>query len=199
LFFQVDLVPELCHYITATMAPKGDETSVRHLAKASLLKWDPVDHPGVQKMLCPGERYYMTTRGSCDCGTEIGLARRIDGTLPSRQLDFSRDIRNLKKKGWSAAKIDRWIAQSKADSARKHQEAANRLSGQHLELGRWIQFIASVLHGGHAQWIGLLLHWYSGLSTEAMAAGNRLWLSLSELTEDYLLHAEEDVLHTFRS
>ncbi|MFM8174224.1 MAG: hypothetical protein ACKN81_11835 [Pirellulaceae bacterium] len=90
--------------------------------------------------------------------------------------------------------------QSKAGSARKQQETASRLSGQHIELQRWVQFIASVLDGGHAKSIGVLLHWYSGdLTTEAIDAGNRRWLSHSELTEDYLLHAEEDVLHTFRS
>ena len=65
---------------------------------------------------------------------------------------------------------------------------------------RWIEFIASVLQGGHAQWIGILVHWYSGdIATEAIAVDNRRWLSLSELTEDYLLHAEEDMLHCFRS
>ncbi|MFM8328445.1 MAG: hypothetical protein ACKN9U_26590 [Pirellulaceae bacterium] len=190
----------LCHYITATMAPQGNEASVRRLAKASLLRWDPVEHPGVCASLAPGERYYLTTRGSCDCGTAIGLARRSHTALLSQQSDFSRDIRNLKKKGWSSAKIDRWIEQSKADSARKQQETASRLSGQHIELQRWVQFIASVLDGDHAKSIGVLLHWYSGdLTTEAIDAGNRRWLSHSELTEDYLLHAEEDVLHTFRS
>ncbi len=190
----------MCHFITATMAPQGDEASVRRLAKASLLQWDPIEHLGVQASLASGERYYLTTSRSCDCGTEIGLALRSESALPSQQRDFSRDIRNLKKKGWSAAKIDRWMEQSKADTARKHQEAANRLSGQHLELQRWVQFIASVLDGGHAQWIGILLHWYSGdIATESIDAGNRRWLSRRELTEDYLLRAEEDVLHTFRS
>jgi hypothetical protein len=190
----------MCRFITATMAPQGDEALVRRLAKKSMLQWERLDHSGVQQSLRPGEAYYLTTRSTCDCGTEIGLALRTDGELPSSERVFSRDIRNLKKKGWSASKIDRWIEQSKADTAKKFQETANRLAGRHLELERWIEFIASVLQCGHAQWIGILVHWYSGdIATEAIAADNRSWLSLSELTEEYLLHAEEDMLHCFRS
>ncbi|MCU0706943.1 MAG: hypothetical protein MUF23_01490 [Pirellula sp.] len=102
------------------MAPNGDESAVRRLAKTSLLNWEPLDNPGVIKQLRRGERYFLTTRGMCDCGTE-----------------------------------------------------------------------------NHADWIGLLVHWYGGnVTTEAIAAGNRRWLTLDEFTDNYLLNAEEDTLHT---
>ncbi len=179
------------------MAPNGDESTVRRLAKASLLKWEPLDNPGVSKQLRRGERYFLTTRGMCDCGTEIGVSTRTDGTLPPRDPDLWREIKKLKKKGWTGTKIDRWIEQTKADAARKHQEAEARLSGPHPEVDRWIQFVSAVLTGNHADWIGILLHWYGGnVTTEAIAAGNRRWLSLDDFTEDYLLNAEEDILHT---
>jgi hypothetical protein len=188
----------MCHYITATMSPNGDESAVRRLAKVSLLKWEPVDSPGVMQQLRVGERYYLTTRGGCDCGTEIGLSIRIAQSLPPVNPDFSRAVRKFKKKGWSVSKIDRWIVQAKEDAARKHSEATARLAGPHLELERWIRFVSEVLTGNHADWIGILLHWYGGnLATEAIAAGNRRWLPLAELNQDYLLNAEEDVLHTF--
>ncbi len=54
-----------------------------------------------------------------------------------------------------------------------------------------------MLAGNHADWIGILIHWYGGnVTSEAIAAGNRRWLSLADFTEDYLLNAEEDILHT---
>jgi hypothetical protein len=187
----------MCHYITATMAPNGDESEVRRLAKASLLKWELLDNPGVMKQLRDGERYFLTTRGMCDCGTEIGACIRTDGTLPPLDPDFSRDVRKLRKKGWSEIKIGRWVEQTKADAAKKHNEAAVRLSGPHPELDRWIQFVSAVLTGHHADWIGILVHWYGGnITTEAIAAKNRNWLTLSNFTEQYLLNAEEDTLHT---
>jgi hypothetical protein len=53
------------------------------------------------------------------------------------------------------------------------------------------------LAGKHADWIGILVHWYGGdVTTEAMAVGNRRWLTLPSFTEDYLLNAEENTLHT---
>ncbi len=105
----------MCHYITATMAPNGDESAVRRLAKASLLKWEPLDNPGVIKKLRRGERYFLTTRGMCDCDTEIGVSVRTAGTLPPRDADLSREVKKLKKKGWTDAKVDRWIEQTKAE------------------------------------------------------------------------------------
>jgi len=187
----------MCHYITATMAPNGDKTAVSRLAKASLLKWEPLDNPGVIKQLRSGERYFLTTRGMCDCGTEIGASVRTARTLPPRDLDLSREIKKRKKKGWTDAKIDRWIEQTKAEVARKHTESESRLCGPHPEVDRWIQFVSSVLAGNHADWVGILVHWYGGnVMTEAIAAGNRRWLTLNDFTADYLLNAEEDMLHT---
>jgi hypothetical protein len=187
----------MCHYITATMAPNGDESAVRRLAQASLLKWEPLDNLGVIKQLHRGERYFLTTRGMCDCGTELGFSIRTGGKLPPPDADLSREITKLKKKGWTGTKIDRWVEQAKADAVRKHKEAEARLSGPHPEVNRWIQFVSGVLTGKHADWIGILVHWYGGnVTTEAMAAGNRRWLTLDNFTEDYLLNAEEDTLHT---
>jgi len=34
------------------------------------------------------------------------------------------------------------------------------------------------------------------VTSEAVAAGNRRWLTLPNFTEDYLLNAEENTLHT---
>lgn len=170
---------------------------MRRLAKLSLLKWEPLDNPGVIKQLCEGERYYFTTGGMCDCGTEIGMAIRMDAALGSREPDLSHELKKLKKKGWSESKIERWIEQTKVVATRRHEEAAARLSGPHPEVDRWIQFVSTVLKEKHAEWVGILVHWYrGGLNTEGINAGNRRWLTLAELTEDYLLNADEDTLHT---
>lgn len=159
----------MCHYITATMAPQGDESAVRRLATASLLRWEPLDNPRVIQQLPEGEKYFLTTRGMCDCGTAIGASRRIDGTLPPRDPDLSRQIKKLEKKGWSEAKIDRWLQQTEESAHSKRQEAAARLSGPQPELERWIRFVSAVLTGNHADWIGILVHWYGGnVTTEAV-------------------------------
>ena len=186
----------MCHYITATMGPNGDESIVRRLAKASLLKWEPLDNQGVIDQLRSGERYFRTARGSCDCGTEIGAAIRTESS-PLSDLDLSRQIKKRKKQGWSDGKVDDWVEQTVAEAVRKQKETAARLAGPHYEVNHWIQFVSAVLMGNHADWIGIMLHWYRGnIATEALAVHNRRWLTLADFTAEYLLHAEEDVLHT---
>ena len=177
------------------MAPRGDEQAICRLAKASLLKWTPLAHPGVARQLWAEEKYFLTTRGMCDCGTEIGALRRADQSLPPHDPDFSRELKKLKKKGWSDAKIDRWLSDSRADAQRKHAGALQRLTGPHPEVLRWIEFVSAALNEQRASWIGVLLHWYHRrLDSEAIPI-ERKWLALSEFTEDFLLHAAEDVLY----
>ncbi len=184
----------MCIFITATMAPRGDETAVRRLAESALLNWEPLVNPVVLSQLHPGERTFSTTRGTCDCGTEIGISHRSNG--PARDPDISRSVQNFRKKGWSEAKIDRWVAQTAANSARRREAVAVRLSGPHPEIDRWIQFLSAVLTGYHADWIGILVHWYGGgVADEALAIGTNRWLSTADLTEDCLLGLEDDTLY----
>ena len=74
----------MCHYVTATMSADGDEVAVRRIAKGFVLRWDPLENPSVATVLAAGERYFFTTRGMCDCGTDLGSARRIGAGLVAR-------------------------------------------------------------------------------------------------------------------
>lgn len=187
----------MCYYVTATMAPDSDESAVRRLARAVLLRWEPMDNLAVVRQLRSGERYFSTSCGTCDCDTDIGISARTDRTLPPPDQDYLRRIKKLKKKGWTDTEIEEWLRQTKADAARRHNEAVQRLLGPHPELRRWIEFVSTVLTGGHAEWIGILLHWYRGkVATEAVPAVNRHWVCLADFGEDYLLNAKEDILHT---
>lgn len=187
----------MCYYITATMAPGGDESAVRRLAAAFMLKWEPLENPGVLKQLCDGELYFLTTRGMCDCETEFGAGLRAADSLSPLERDLTRDVKKFKKKGWSEAEIDRWIEKTMLEAARKRQKVAAYLRGPHPELDRWIQFVSAVLADALADWVGVLLHWYAGdIRTEAIWAGNRRWVNSSDFTQDYLLTAEEDTLYT---
>jgi hypothetical protein len=145
----------MCHFITATMGPPGNESIVRRLARGHLLRWESLENPGVEKQLREGERYFLTTRGTCDCGTRIGTRTRSVATH------------------------------------------GDDLSESNDELHRWIEFVTAVMTSRHAGWIGLLLHWYNGdVRTEAIRVNDRRFVRLADLTEEYLLNMEEDVLHT---
>jgi hypothetical protein len=187
----------MCHYVTATMSAGGDERAVRKIAEAFALRWEQIHNPSVTKALLPGETYFYTTRGMCDCGTDLGSALRRNATLHAP--DHEREAKKLRKKGWGAAKIERRIKDRQADFERKKAEAEARgdVPPHHAQI--WCDFIHAVFDAGAARSIGILLHFYSGgIDSERIKVGGRRTMPSNSLTAQYLLELDEDVLHEFQ-
>src|SRR5688572_29469897 len=111
----------MCHFITAALPAGADAEAVASLFKSYRRALEPVDNDWVVAQLPAGDRYFLTTRGYCDCGTSLGsLTRQCEA--PRSPED---EVRKLKRKGWSEAKIERWRAEKLAagERARDRQEA----------------------------------------------------------------------------
>ena len=188
----------MCHFLTATMAPRGDEGAIRALAESFGIKWIPFENPSVkQSILREGERYYQTTfSGACNCGTLIGSLYRSDEREEVYELSLRRNANKHRKQGWSEAKISRWVEESRS-SLRSAADQAEILSKQpDSEVSRWLDFLKDVATGRHASWIGILKHWYKGhLETERFETLKIEWLSAEALNRMTLLHLEDDVLY----
>jgi hypothetical protein len=179
------------------MSPGGDVRAVRRIAEAFALRWEPIHNPSVAKALHPGETYFYTTRGMCDCGTDLGSALRRNATLHAP--DPEQEAKKLRKKGWGAAKIARRNKDRQADFERKKAEAEARgdVPPHHAQI--WCDFIQAVFDARAAGSIGILLHFYSGgIDSERIPVGGRRTLQVSALTSQYLLELTEDVLHEFQ-
>lgn len=163
----------MCHFITATMSPSADEAALRRHAEGALLKWEPLQNPSVEKLLLPGERYFLTTRGMCDCGTSLGLTSQRGELSPLDEADYTRDIKKYRKRGWSQAKIDRWLSQLQSDRERKIRAATHRPDEVHSEIDRWVDFISAALQGQATEWISILLHFYHGPLSERISLKHR--------------------------
>jgi hypothetical protein len=177
------------------MSAGGDAKAVHKIADAFALRWEGIHNPSVAKALLPGETYYYTTRGICDCGTDLGSARRIATPRPP---DHEREAKKLRKKGWGAAKIERRIKDRQADFERKTAEAKARgdVPPHHAQI--WCDFIHAVLDAGAAHSIGILLHFYRGaIDSERIPIAGRRSLKAGELSARFLLEIEEDVLYEF--
>jgi len=186
----------MCHYVTATMSAGGDANAVRQIADSFALRWEPFHNPSVAKALLPGETYYYTTRGMCDCGTDLGSAHRRDAAL--RPPDHEREAKKLRKKGWGAAKIERRSKDRQADFERRQEEAEARRNQPPHHAQTWCDFIHAVLDAGAARSIGILLHFYSGgVDSERIPIGGRRIVPAAGLTARDLLELEEDVLYEF--
>lgn len=58
-----------------------------------------------------------------------------------------------------------------------------------------MEFVAAVLECGHAEWIGLRLHWYGDVAKESIPVHERRWIHVTELTANDLRNVEDDVLY----
>jgi hypothetical protein len=181
----------MCYFITAILSPNAEVAAVEQIAKSYDRRWEEITENGLKPRLRSGERYYFTSR-SCDCSTGVG---RLAPDPDYQEPDYSRQVARFRKKGWSEAKIRRWLDEKLAQRATE-EDVVSRPPD---DIIKWRAFIDEVLTSESADYIGLLLHWYDGLiESEAIVLGKRHWNRHSQLSEEYLLRAEADALHIFR-
>ncbi|PQO45622.1 hypothetical protein [Blastopirellula marina] len=185
----------MCQFNTAVMAPDGNESLVRRLAESSRLKWVQLDNPHVMGQLEPGEAYFFTTHGMCDCGSDIGGARQPRVPF-GRVPNYEQDVKKLRKRGWSDARIERRMRQQRDDQERKQADWKARQQTAGEELDRWVLFLKSVVQQGAADWIGVMHHMYRGRIDAETIPFERRWVKIDMLDPKMLHELEADVLFT---
>ena len=188
----------MCYFITATLPSKASVETVRLLAKTYGLNWRPIENLTVSEQLEDGELQYLTTRGHCDCGTELGSANRTSEKA-AKDISYSNEIMEFRKKGWSESKIQRWLAEKEKVNKREARIEAEQVKLE-TEIDRWIAFIEKIIENKTAVSIGVLLHNYSGdIETERIQIKSRESQSISNLKREYLLKIEEDIIYEYHS
>lgn len=186
----------MCHFITATAGGIRDDAKLRRLAEECGFNWMPIRNDSLKAILRPGEEYFSTNRGMmCDCGTDIGSLARL--AEPVRD-NSEEQIRQFQKKGWSKAKIERWLQDKQNGQARSQDRQRRVTANSDWASQQWSKFILASLDEGLATSIGLLLHWYRrGVEDESLKNLTPAWVSASDLTPQFLLNVAEDVLYRF--
>ena len=186
----------MCHYITATFPGDARLEAIAALLDRHALGFERIDNPHVRGQLRPGDVQVSTTRKMCDCGTM--LASRSRPEVEERTLE--REVRKLRAKGWSEARIERWLAEKAMAADRAVRERGSMADGHEPEVERWLAVISEALNAGYARRFGLLVHWYSGgLESERLQLGPTQSVPLSELSATTLLEMREDALLEIRS
>jgi len=188
----------MCDFITATLPANTDAKRAAGIFARHKLGFKEIENDSVRKYLEAGDLYILTTRGHCDCGTVIGSHYRDPQPAAEKKEQFlKRDIEKLKKKGWSQAKIDRWLKEAEltADKEKRGEELADEYEARFAS--DWVAFIQDILTSKVADRVGLLVHSYSGgLSARIPIAGKKQ-VNLKELNENVLLQMSEDVIYEF--
>lgn len=181
------------HFITASLPADANLEKVTITAKKYNFAWVKLENLSVCKQLDVGSSYFFTTKRQCDCGTLLGSA---NNTSEVSKVDLSSKISALKKKGWSATKIERWLSE-KSDIDKK-QQAKNGNSIGLVEVEAWKYFISEVLSTKLSSKVGVILHMYSGsVSTESIKLSDKVITKLKNLNDQVFLNMHEDHLYEF--
>ncbi len=187
-------VAEMCYFITAVLPGTARLTSLQAIAAKHRHRLQPLRNASVKAVLEPGERYFLTTPGLCDCGTPLGARLRRSGLHDAENLH--QEALRLRAKGWSETKTARWLAQRTAAMRRRDREQ------EALEapaLSEWAGFIAAMLQSGLTDRVGLLLHFYAGPLSEHIVLQGREEVMFSAAASDTLAGIRQDVLYVWRN
>ncbi len=179
----------MCYLITATLPPEADAGAISSIAKRFGRGWEQFATLYIARQLRPGETYYLATRGWCDCETGLGIVKRF-----RPQDDADAKAAHFRKRGWSAAKIARALANRQAALARRPDRW--RQVGE-KDAGRWLEFLYATAGSGITPSLGLLLHFYDGAVEDAEFDFEREKASLAKIDAGKLLNMEEDRLYEF--
>ncbi len=184
----------MCFHLTSTL-PKGTNVeALRDVIDKHHMAFTPISNPHISPQLHPGELYFITSKGHCDCGTVLGYKH---DTEDLEELLQSKKARKLRKRGWNAEQIDQWARNKLANKPRTHGRTFSPIEISH-ETTKWIDFLHELLQSANLSHVGLLKHWYSGrLDTEQFQIKRTEQIHLKDVNTTVLTHLEEDVLYEF--
>ena len=83
----------------------------------------PIEHPRAAKWFGEGALYFYWS--ICNCGTQVGGEGRRSIDRERWEAALERDLARHREAGWSATKIERWLADKrKARTRREHDRDA---------------------------------------------------------------------------
>jgi hypothetical protein len=176
----------MCTFITAIVPAETALLQLRELCGKHGFSADPVDNASLRTLMPQGYQF-LPVGGSCNCDTALGFAHRPT----SQSHDLEGDISKLKRKGWTAAKIERW---------RKEKEQARQQKQQqpYIELRRWKDWIAEIVRAHSAKRLTIVLHFYKdGIDTDRIQIKRLEKIDVDTLNVDQLALLDWDVLYQF--
>ncbi len=136
----------MCTLVYAVLPPNLAQPPLVEQGRRCGLHLDHANDRKIEQALHHDERLYSTFT-YCSCGTALGRVEQ-----PVRVAFTERDLADLRRRGWGAAKIERWKTQRL--EARPPPPTDDRPSGEAIQFA---EFLATVLGRGAAR-AGLVVH-----------------------------------------
>jgi hypothetical protein len=172
----------MCHYISLIVA-EAEESSVAEVLRQHHRRLVRTSNPAIARLLLAGEQQYITT-DHCDCGTSLGDALKAPDEIAAA---LASERKRLAKKGWSQAKLERWV--------RDRLAAETRHAGpDDDDIDNWDRLFSDLGRAGVKR-AGLLVHCYdAGIDKPFACAADTV---LHQDRRAALALMKEDVLTRF--
>lgn len=172
----------MCHYITLIVDGIA-HPELRTLMKSKGRDARPGSNRSIAGLLKAGESQYLTSSLGCDCGS--ALLPRIKAGTNNEAQEFLR----LQRKGWSKAKIERALADRRANAEHQPQHHPDSLA-------LWSSILQELMERPAVHRAGLLIHGYQGSVEDEDFAVERHEDPKTEI-DNRLSNFREDVLQVF--
>ena len=168
---------------------------MNEIAKNFDLNFYQINNQFVESQLPKWMIYLSKSTNHCDCGTVLG------STYHSSEIEFNvshKEIKKLERKGWSQAKIKRWIEEKEKYKDKLKRESITYEERYAPQANEWYEFIKSVVLNKNLGTFGLLLHMYRTSPETEMVKLKRIEnVAINDIRHDFLMKIREDVLYQF--
>ena len=174
----------MCTYISITLPKSANIDACRALFAEHRLAMDEMEPQDRPEGVLATENYYFTCSGYCDCGTRLGSEYRKAES--HSKISEKSIVDDLRKKGWSDAKIQRRLDDFRKTQAKNERaaEALSEKSGDELE--SWMELTQQLFHQSLTSHLGITVNDYTGLISNPKFALTRKIQSSKALTASAL-------------
>lgn len=171
----------MCTFLSVTLPVSANVEACRALFESKGMVLAPVEAGQQPSGVAAAENYYFTCGGVCDCNTDIASDHLRNPHLISSEPEEA-IVRDLRKKNWSDAKIERRLEALRRTQAKK--ERASQAKSDHWpgDAQTWMKLFEEAIEQKMTRHIGLTANFYSGSIYEPDFALMRSEVALRTVT-----------------
>ncbi|MGB1205938.1 MAG: hypothetical protein ACPG5B_09840 [Chitinophagales bacterium] len=144
----------MCQFNLLIIDNKSKAENLKDLFFKNGFGYNELDNKNLQSQIGRTKKIILTTKNECDCGSVIGLNQHDSNA----NIDIEKKRKKLRKKKWSAVKIERYLSDILKEQKKVMATAELK---KEAEENNWIR-IAEGLINRKVQF-GILYHHFSGL------------------------------------
>lgn len=182
----------MCHFITAIINQTTDLDKLNLIGNDYGITFSNTSNKFIELQLKQGQKYIWKNSKYCDCGTALGA---IDFIKQEKKSD-KKDLKRLKKKGWTETKIKKWLINKERSDLKDQRTAEHQQSKYQDDAENWINFLNDIAKDVDIEYFGLIYHWYSqSVENERFKIVQWKQFNTNPLTTEDIFNMKEDTVY----